>query len=512
VLRIVLAAAPAQQSATTPAPLATAAAQPTAAPLTTAAAAPQPTAAPLTTATAAPPTPAPLQTAAPPTPAPLQTAAPPTPAPLTPAARPAAPLARAGFRTTADGPGFVQPPVAGFPAYGGGQLTAYQLISQYLLSQPVEGSPWPPSAPPPTSAYQDVRGQYTNQELLGEWLGFRQAVAGLRGQPPPGVAAADFETVRQQLQTELAYVQFANTWFGNLRTFLTELFDEDQMSVDLVADYLTLPVDSTADVVLNVLELLAAFVAGFLDVVAAIATEGTALAANAAIGEAIAGLVSTALSAAVAGIGSGAGVQLQVAQVQGELLQTRERALKGNDLTQAVYLSHWPLLQALGQPIAALQVTWPLGQADAWAAGGRRGYERYLWQTLAPVIWGVTYSTHLGGGYPSGYPSEYGIDWGIEPDCGTGDTGYVWVYVGHYDDGPDPAALSRLFDQPAKGDFSGPLGVSKHAVLFGYDGWNLPGALLGTSLGTCGPPLPQPLPPDPIEFRRPHRNPLPVRR
>jgi hypothetical protein len=279
--------------------------------------------------------------------------------------------------------------------------------------------------------------------------------------------------------------------------------------VEVVADYLTLPTNSTASVVLDLLALAAEFIAGILGVIAGAATAGTSLAAATAIGDAIAGLLATAFSAAATGTGGGAGVQLQVAQLQTELLQTREHALRANDLTQAAFLTHWPLLQALGQPIAALQVTWPLGRADAWAAGARRGYELYLWRTLAPVVWAVTYSEHLGGGFPSGYPAAYGIEWGLIPNCGTADTGYIWIYVDHYADGPDPAALRRLFDQPAPDDPAGPLGVSKDDVLMGYDGWSLPGAI-GTSLGECGPPLSPP--PDSSAYWHPHRNPPPARR
>jgi hypothetical protein len=196
-------------------------------------------------------------------------------------------------------------------------------------------------------------------------------------------------------------------------------------------------------------------------------------------------------------------VQVQVAQLQAQLLQTREDALRGNDLAQAAFLAHWPLLHALGQPIATLQVTWPLGQADLLAAGARRGYELTLWQLLAPVIWSVQSELNGDSGF-GGYPAQYVYGWtpdsSIYSSCDP-ETHTAWLAQGNAI--PNQAGLSRLFDQPAPGDLAGPLGASMYDVVNGYGGWTLPDSLNNA----CGPQAP---PIDPVGLRRPHPNPLPV--
>lgn len=333
------------------------------------------------------------------------------------------------------------------------------------------------------------------------------ASAGVQGRPPAGVAAGDFEAVRRQLETELLYVQDAYIWFGNLRNFLTELFDEDQMSVELVADFLSLQsVDSNStSIILEVFELVAALVGAVL---AGVATGGSAAVG---IASAVAGALSTAFSAGLAGVpggGSSPDIQTQVAQLQDQLLEIRQQALRGNDLAQAAYLAHWPLLQALGAPIESLQVTWPLGQADSLAAYGRRGYELTLWRTLAPVAWSVGYQ---GAGSPtsSSFPQQYLLD--LQCMGGAYD-GPGWLYVTASGGAPGAPGLSRLFDPPNP-DGTGPLAVPKADVYFGLGPWQLPnsGALANWAGGYGGSTgCVAALPPDPNSFRGPRQNP-PVR-
>ncbi|MBV9579430.1 MAG: VCBS repeat-containing protein, partial [Chloroflexi bacterium] len=170
---------------------------------------------------------------------PVPSSSPTTPVPTSQASPPVAlvpPPPLVGFRAApTGGTGFYQPMEPGFPDYSQqpGQLLAYQLISQWLLVGGT-GSAWPPTNTFFDILAGDIRGQYLNTLLKGQWYAFAEAVAGLKA-PPPGVSDADFTTVRQQLSTELRYVNAVYSWFDNTRQFLTLLFPSKKNAVDEVS-------------------------------------------------------------------------------------------------------------------------------------------------------------------------------------------------------------------------------------------------------------------------------------
>jgi hypothetical protein len=402
----------------------------------------------------------------------------------------AAPASKLGFRTAVTN-GFYQPTEPGFPNYSNipGQLRAYQLISQYLL-QP--NATWPPArTPPPEPGYQDIRAQYINQ-LITNWSGMAIQLKGLAGRPPPGVSIDDFNTVRLQLQTEFRYVGFAYTWFGNARAVLQELFDEEEMSVTIVSGRLDMPL-SELDVVLNWLSIVALIVGAITVLLATTAANpGVAPAVIAAC----AVLISSALRIAALAAGGSNSIKVQVLHLQEKLLTNRTYALATNDQLLNVYLQHWGLLKALGEPIQTLAVTWPVGLTDRIVTQGRRGYELTLWQTLSPTKWYVT-----------GYYDRGGEKYAYQYQSSTC-TDANWLFVQYwsgvrYYDVPDDT-LDHLFGKPdtgPDGDPAGPLGVPITDVMLGRNGWSLPQSLEGA----CNIPPP----PSPSLVWRRRVNPIP---
>jgi FG-GAP-like repeat len=359
-----------------------------------------------------------------------------------------------GFRTAASN-GFYQPAVPGFPDYSKspGQLMAYQCISEYLLGR---GSAWPP--PVPTDPLkQDIRRQYTNTLLASDWGTFASELVNIKGKTLPGVTDSDFETVRQQLHTELRYVDDAYAWFGNIEMFLTELFDEDKMSVDIVAGYLELSPTSDASVILEYLSLATealAALAGLFEVMPELVAQ-------------LATVASSAFAIGSAASGGDATLQTRVVDLQQQLLHNRDLALTSNGLIQTAYLQHWPLLQKLGEPIESLRLQWPPALTERMATQGRRGYELSLWKTLAPAA----------GWYVDGHwdePNEkYKFHYTDASRCPDGD--WLFMQCGYWTD-PDPARMDRLFAPPTTGpagDPSGPLGASFEDAVLSRNGWNL---------------------------------------
>jgi hypothetical protein len=472
-------------SALTPVPTAT---NPPLAPLTEA-----PTAASATPTPASTPTVAPTDTLSP-TPTPMQGA---TPTP-TATGEPSqvitlvAPTPVIGFRTSVAN-GFYQPSQPGFPDYRNtpGQLRSYQLISQYLLGDG-PGSAWPPEPSDPSDPrLQDIRAQYINT-LVKNWLTFASAVAQLKGKAPACVPKDDFETVRQQLQTELKFVDHAYIWFGNTKTLLTELFDENAMSVPIVAGHLALSESSDASVILNWLSLALAIEGAILALAITVGSGGIL----APIVGGILALESMAFRLAAGAVG-GTSIKTQVLHLQEQLLANRERALASNDLVQIAYLKHWGLLKALGEPIESLDLTWPVDLTNRAAAQGQRGYELTLWQTLSPIVWFVAGYRHRGG-------EKYAYHYTGHLSCSAED--WLFVQKGEYKD-VDDASLARLFEKPTNGpngDPSGPLGVPLQDIFLSRNGWHLDGYL--TQGCNFEPPV------DPSSLRRHRTNPKPRRK
>jgi FG-GAP-like repeat len=372
-----------------------------------------------------------------------------------------------GFRDSATN-GFYQPAVPGFPDYSTipGQLLSYQRISQYLLVQLPAPLQWPPDSTwpsvDPAEPQCDIRGQYNNTLLTPQWPNFAKAVAGLEGKTPPaGVSASDFETVRQQLYTELIYVNNVNIWFDKIGKFLNDLFAEDKMSVHIVAGYLELSTASDTEVILNWLSL-AAYALSDLVALAASIVDNTEAEI---IGEVVS-LTATAFAMGATATGSDT-LAVQVLHLETQLLHSHSQALSNNAAIQTAYLQHWPLLQKLGEPIENLTLEWPAGFAERLARQGRRGYELWLWQTLTPAA-----GWYVDGHYDK--PDEkYTYHYTNAKHCPDGD----WLFMQH-DTWTDPpsASMDLVFGTPTTGpdgDPSGPLGASFEDAVLSRNGWNL---------------------------------------
>jgi hypothetical protein len=261
-------------------------------------------------------------------------------------------------------------------------------------------------------------------------------------------------------------VGYAYTWFGNTRELLRELFDENAMSVPIVAGRLAPEPDGTAEIILNLLALAAAIVAGFATIL------GTGGADTAVVVAGVAALISSAFTAAALGVSNAPGVsiQAQLVHLQEQLVANREQALASNDVVQIAYLQHWGLLKALGEPIQSLQLTWPVDLTDRMAALGRRGYELTLWQTLSPTVWFIAGYRNRGG-------ETYAYHYTGSPLC----TAEDWLFVQHGDyKDVDEDSLDRLFEGPfhsPNGDPTGPLGVPLEDLFLSRSGWHLDGYL-----------------------------------
>jgi len=405
-----------------------------------------------------------------------------------------------GYRAVATN-GFYQPVAPGFPDYAGtpSRLLAYKLISQYVL---VDNSSWPPSPAEATPANQDVRKVYVDEAK--DWNGKAASLSQLQGQVPAGsgISAADFEAVRQQLQLELDYVDYADIWFAHTKDVLDTLFSQENTTLSIVSTALQLPPDNDNSVTLSISSLAGYMISGMAG-----AFEGGALVA------AVSGLIATALAAAVTG-GGGADIQTQVLNLQQQLLDTGSRASDANAAIKDVFKQHWGLLQPLGQSIANLDVIWSSTTTGDLVKAAQRNYEKVLWQTLTPAVWDVVYinlDQFVGAGRgtsgtkqtpPPGLADRYIHRW----QSSAGVHYAAWPHLkGSSDPNAYPAAasLSILFDPP-NGDGTGPLGVPLVDVLCSFNGWQLAGSISDPSAAR-----PQY---DPVAARRRHSVPARHRR
>jgi hypothetical protein len=382
-----------------------------------------------------------------------------------------APLPLLGFHATpTGGTGFYQPIEPGFPDYSQnpGQFLSYQLISQYLLQQLDSLDPtWPPPPlDPPNPLLQDIRGQYTNTLLDGKWSSYADALAKDVTTPPPGVSDTDFGTVRQQLHTELIYVAGVYRWFDKTRNFLELLFPAKRNAVDTVADALE-DYSDDVDVILNWLALGA-------EALAAIVSGLAAFAESTLVGPIIAAAISLASSIfamGAYGAGDGTGtIKAQASQLKEQLNAAFQSALQSTDLIEIAYLQHWALLQKLGEPIADLAVSWPVGLTDKMVAQGTRGYEVKVWKTLTPAgHWFVD-------GHWSKPDEQYAYHYTNDSLCSSGD--WLFLQYGRVWPGSDPSSknLDNLFGTPTIGPDgipTGSLGASFEDAVLSRNGWQL---------------------------------------
>jgi hypothetical protein len=332
-----------------------------------------------------------------------------------------------------------------------------------------------------SSRTDDVRSKYPNQLWKDQWLGAARQLKTLldAGQTPDSLDPAAFKTVATQLETEFVYVDYLNTWSAQVDDLFNKIFADKIFDVIRVPALMNLPVEgNNSETIMEVVALIGAFVESLADLAGP----------PGEVAGVVAGLVETSMHAALAASGEPPNIDSTVAELEADLQTENQRAQDANGCVQQAFAQSWGLLKALGEPIAAGQLTWEPTITPAMAAAAQRGYELVLWQTLTPVKWGVTashgdnrnYVCGIGtDGVPHPYPARNGgleyWKWFPAPAIVDRQVLAWFIQDRNCSTAPPREALSEVLDPPNP-DGTGPLGVPIEPVLCGVDGWRVPGS------------------------------------
>lgn len=354
------------------------------------------------------------------------------------------------YRLSADGTKLIPARIYGFPAFTGGQLTAYQAISNTLLNRLSGG---------------DIRTQYRNKDLASSFPADYPALVRTM-QKPTSVSDDDWNAVKTQLLKEFSYVAAVNTWFANNAQLLTDLGVSNFISAVTVANRLEMDLSRADTFNISFKQLADGITAGLSKLAEGAGQEEIAGAIN---------LVSKALDASgVLDRSDGqADLALKVTEVNQRLNDHFTNAVTANGCNQSYYMSDLSLLEELGRPIVQGDLQWDDTLTGQLLTEGRRQYEIYLYKTLSQAAWEVINYGEGAQGYcgffntcapPADYPAAYVY--------GSGEDA-TWIALQHHTkQAPLTSNLDYVFKQAPAG-----LGIRLEDVIGSSAGWNLPGHL-----------------------------------
>ena len=365
-------------------------------------------------------------------------------------------------------------------------------------SQVTAGTGFPPYNTPPQSTYyayisknlgygSDIRASY---DTLGD-SDIENALNTLNSlQPPDNTSPMDWGTVKNQITTELKYVETANDWiFGDhgSAAVLQQIFTATSLNVEAVASVLT-NIDTSSTVGAEIADLLLRIIQGV----------GALSGVPAASG--IASLLAT-MGTALENEGKAPNLTIAIGQIDGQLETMYNAAMDAANTTHAGLVTNWPQLQAFAQSRVGHVPSDDDVIAIRWA--GDVQYAEWIWRTITPAVWVRVTPTPEGGIAPgcfnaqlpgSGYPAPV---WYYN---GSGSCGPAWIgmtcgyFSGCYV--PPTAALTEAFGKCAStaenrcpDPVNGPFDFPPADVYQSQNGWNLPctgpdcGILLAGSLG-----------------------------
>ena len=316
----------------------------------------------------------------------------------------------------------------------------------------------------------DLRSHYdelTDSGLIATLQGNLRVLS-----PPSSCTAANWTPVREQIKTELSYVQTANDWLlgpTGSQTLLTQIFTETDFDVDSVSAKLQ-NVSPADQIAANLAQM-------FIGV-------------GMAIGGAVAGLppvfsnVFNQVSSYIAKNGGyPANPMLAVGKVKGQLAIMYTTALDGNNDTHRQLVTDWSKLNAFAAPIVGTAPT--DDQQKAMRNAGEMSYAVWLWQALSPTRWHI--AVPLLSNNPAicyfkmvwGYPNP-DIKYPAQNNMGCGP---AWIGDKCYStqcNAPSKEAFDFLFKECPTGQAkcpdpaNGPLKINPADVFLSRNGWNLP--------------------------------------
>jgi hypothetical protein len=191
---------------------------------------------------------------------------------------------------------------------------------------------------------------------------------------PDNVSPTDWQSVKNQITTELTYVETANDWILGPRgsqSVTTQIFLSSSLDVAAVASTLT-NVDDSSSVAMGLVALLAKIVQGI-----------SALGGNPAA-SGVASILATVFSELQGG-GLAPNLTIQVGKIDGQIATMYNGTLNAANLTHDAMVTNWSQLQAFAQSRVGhapsddevIQIRW----------AGEVQYAEWIWRTITPAVW-----------------------------------------------------------------------------------------------------------------------------
>jgi hypothetical protein len=288
---------------------------------------------------------------------------------------------------------------------------------------------------------------------------------------PSGVTTTDWDTVTDQLETEMQFVINVQQLFSNVNGFVNSVYFSDGMKVNYVGNMVSAEGSDSCG----------ADVLSFLS---------DALWALSAVGEE-AGAAFNVASALFAAVATGAGggvtsVQAEYAALEQQLADQFNNVLSANGEMEQVFLSDWGKLQTANGLIIS-DLTWPPDSTTAITAASN-AYELDIWQTLLPLHYSSAASIYEHDTNDANYGDtgcacvcmqQNGWATAYTPQYGGGYQAYWIVYGALQWWNPPTDACQRLF---------GYLGVSIYELVNNSGSWSaLPRGIAYSNDPSCVP-------------------------
>jgi hypothetical protein len=249
------------------------------------------------------------------------------------------------------------------------QVAAYQVLS-YLIGNGYDVR----------STYAGADNDYTY------WSSAETTIKQQVGKQPANIPAADWEAVRQQLQTEFSYVAAARAWFQNNATLTRYVFAAAALQLTTARNYenISSSAGGNASVDLNWGALALGVVNGILS----------------ALGQPELTLVTGLLESAIEGAASATSggnnnIQAQVAQIANQIGQVNLAYTTTNAQQMTSYVTDWGLLQniGIGSTGPNPKYQWGQGTSTEELANaeilGANGQALWMFQELSAAAWHV---------------------------------------------------------------------------------------------------------------------------
>lgn len=305
-----------------------------------------------------------------------------------------------------------------------------------LMEQPPEN--WPPMTAGQQAAYTAI----TNACMIFDPAGFRSVYANLANvianyqfqlqalTCPPGIAPADFSSMRMQLQVELEFAANVRQLFTDIATLnqdlaleLTQTYAQVIINVELPPQP-QLPL-TPVQVILG--ELLTKLLS------AAIAKAPGPAQSVISLGMSIFNHVADAQAQQNGGTDRNSALQIACAKLAGLILSITTDALTTTSAWETSILSDWGQLQACGGAISTGVWYWPPDFDASVVAGSGAAMEVALYQTLMPVRWQIlqVWTIYAPGPQPTpstpAYAPAFSLLYQTDGD-GQGDI-FFWFYI-----------------------------------------------------------------------------------